>query len=60
LYENARLLYLRRYEDEWWVDPETRKAEYNSKNPIGVRPPPPPSSADIDTKEKLQVRVRNG
>lgn len=60
LYENARLLYLRRYEDEWWVDPETRKAEYNSKNPIGVRPPPPPSSADIDSKEKLQVRVRNG
>lgn len=57
LYENARLLYLRRYEDEWWVDPETRKAEYNSKNPIGVIPPPPPSSADIDTKEKLQVRV---
>jgi hypothetical protein len=57
VYENARLLYLRRYEDEWWVDPNLRKDEHNSKNPIGGLPPQPPSSADIDTKEKLQVRV---
>lgn len=57
LYENARLLFLRRYQDEWWVDPITRKAEYGGANPIGGTPPPAPSSADIDSKEKLRVRV---
>jgi 5'-3' exonuclease len=57
VYENARLLFLRRYENEWWVDPVARKQNYNSKNPIAVSPPQPPTSADIDAKDKLQVRV---
>ena len=32
VYENARLLFLRRYHDEWWVDPVTRSAEYGGAN----------------------------
>ena len=60
LYENARLLYLRRYEEEWWVDPVSRKDNHNGVNPIGGTPPSAPISADIDSEEKLQVRVGNG
>jgi hypothetical protein len=38
LYENARLLFLRRYEEEWWVDPIRRKELFDDKNPIGEAP----------------------
>lgn len=38
LYENARLLFLRRFEDEWWVDPVRRKELFGGNNPIGEVP----------------------
>lgn len=57
VYENARLLFLRRVPEEWWVDPVTRAELYGGVNPTGGTPPPAPSTADIDSLDKLQIRA---